>query len=53
MFKGLPLAISLTTVLLAAHARADEVGVTDTTISIGSFAPLSGPRAPLSAYNRQ
>jgi branched-chain amino acid transport system substrate-binding protein len=31
----------------------DSPGVTDTTLSLGSFAPMSGPRAPLQAFNRQ
>lgn len=36
----------------AAHAQ-DSTGVTDDAVLLGSFTSLSGPRAPLSIYNRQ
>ena len=54
MFRRALFAGLLATLLPAAPAFADEVpGVTDTTLTLGSFAPLSGPRAPLAAYDRQ
>lgn len=53
MLRAVGLAMAVVTAATAGGAGAAEVGITDTTISIGSFAPLSGPRAPLSAYNRQ
>lgn len=53
MLKAVGMAAVMAVAVMVGVVHADEVGVTDTTISIGSFAPLSGPRAPLSVYNRQ
>lgn len=49
------IAIGLTLTLLssAASAQSASPGITDDTVTVGTIAPLSGPTAPLSIYNRQ
>lgn len=48
-------AFSLSVSLLGtpASAQSRSPGITDDTVSLGTIAPLSGPTAPLSIYNRQ
>ena len=47
-------AIGLSLSLLGSSAWAQRSpGITDDTVSVGTIAPLSGPTAPLSIYNRQ
>jgi branched-chain amino acid transport system substrate-binding protein len=40
-------------ILAPSAAWADDIGITDDTVRIGSIVPLSGPAAPLSIYVRQ
>lgn len=52
-FKTVLLTAALTLATASAAWAQDSTGVTDDTVLLGSFTTLSGPRAPLSIYNRQ